>query len=110
VDIERTDVSEESITSIIRVQLLVTVNAVSSPPNLISLTMEVTRQSETSVLTRATWHHLRTRYSGQQSLLSNGTEGTFSGDHNLERLLRVVHIDSTRMGDAGLIRFDQVGT
>jgi hypothetical protein len=58
----RTDVSVESINSIIRVtrigelgtSLLVTANAVPSSPIHVTLMMEVIRSSETSVLTRAT--------------------------------------------------------
>jgi hypothetical protein len=39
-------------------QLLVTVNVVSSSPILVTLMMEVLSSSETSVLTRATWHNI----------------------------------------------------
>jgi hypothetical protein len=66
----RTDVSDERITSIIRVariskcaecsvlRLLVTVNAVPSSPILVNLMMEAIRSSEMSVLKRATWCHI----------------------------------------------------
>jgi hypothetical protein len=51
----RTDVSGESIASIIRMlQLLVTANVVPNSPFLVTLMMEVLRSSETSVLTRVT--------------------------------------------------------
>jgi hypothetical protein len=55
----RTDVSEEHITSIISsvLRLLVTANV----PSLLSLAtfmMGAVRSSETSVLTRATWHDI----------------------------------------------------
>jgi hypothetical protein len=57
----RTDVSEERITSIIRVTrigivvwLLVTANAIPSLPTLVTLMMEAMRSSETLVPTRAT--------------------------------------------------------
>jgi hypothetical protein len=54
----RTDVSEEL--SILRSanQLLVTANIVPSLPILVTLMMEALGSSETSVLTRATWHNI----------------------------------------------------
>jgi hypothetical protein len=64
VALARTDVSEESIASIIRVtrkiflcsvrRLIVTANVVCSSPNLVILMMAVLRSPETSVLIRAT--------------------------------------------------------
>jgi hypothetical protein len=76
----RTEVSQEHIASNIRakrisglgttlavtetqkkrkaLQLLVTANAVSSSLILFALMTEAIRSSETSVLTRATWHHI----------------------------------------------------
>jgi hypothetical protein len=39
-------------------QLLVTANVVPSSPILVTLMMEATRTSETSVLTRAVWHYI----------------------------------------------------
>jgi hypothetical protein len=39
-------------------QLLITANVVPSSPILVTLMMEVLRSSETSVLTRATWHNI----------------------------------------------------
>jgi hypothetical protein len=59
----RTDVSEECFASIIRVtrisvfRLLVTAIVVASSPNLVTLMMEMIRPSESSVLTRVTWHN-----------------------------------------------------
>jgi hypothetical protein len=62
--------AEECITSINRVirivelrmsavtSQLVTANIVASPPILVTLMMEVTRSSETSVFTRVTWHNI----------------------------------------------------
>jgi hypothetical protein len=74
VAIVRTDVSEELSTSIIRVtriselgkmlaitsvcRLLVIANVVPSSPILVTLIMEALSSSETSVLTRATWHNI----------------------------------------------------
>jgi hypothetical protein len=87
VAVVRTDVSEERVTSIIRVRRigelgillavtasscifslqcplsihktkLLTANVVPSSLNLVALMMEVTRSSETSILTRATWHNI----------------------------------------------------
>jgi hypothetical protein len=61
----RTDVSEELSTSIIRVTrigelgtMLVTASAVPSSPILVTLMKEALSSSETSVLTRATWHNI----------------------------------------------------
>jgi hypothetical protein len=66
----RTNISEEQITTIIRVtrigevflrsmlQLLVTANAVPSSPILVTLMMVAIRSSETSVLTRATLRNI----------------------------------------------------
>jgi hypothetical protein len=55
----RTDVSEERIASIIRVnKLLVIANVVPSSLILSTLMIEVMRPSETSVLTRATRRHI----------------------------------------------------
>jgi hypothetical protein len=59
----RTDVSEEGITSIIRVTrvgelLLVTANVIPSSLILFTLMMEVIRSSKTSIFTKATWHHI----------------------------------------------------
>jgi Na+/H+ antiporter NhaD/arsenite permease-like protein len=72
----RTDVSEQLSASIIRVtrigepgrmlaiflcsvhQLLVTANIVSNSPVVVTLMMEAPSSSETSVLTRATWHNI----------------------------------------------------
>jgi hypothetical protein len=39
-------------------QLLITANVVPSSPILVAMMMETIRSSETSVLTRATWHHI----------------------------------------------------
>jgi hypothetical protein len=59
VAVVRTDVSEERMASIIRLlQFLVTAYAVPSSPILVTLVMEGIRSSETSVLTRATRHHI----------------------------------------------------
>jgi hypothetical protein len=55
----RTDVSEEHITIIYVLQLLVTANVVSSSLNPYTLMMEAICSSETSVLTRATRCHIR---------------------------------------------------
>jgi hypothetical protein len=62
----RTDVSEgdknrwtrtnEAVTSVRR--LLVTANVVPSSPILVTLMKEMLSSSETSVLTRATWHNI----------------------------------------------------
>jgi hypothetical protein len=61
-----TDVSEEGITSTIRMKrigevgttLLVTTNVVPSSPILVTLIMEALRSSETTILTRATLHNI----------------------------------------------------
>jgi hypothetical protein len=53
----RTDVSEECIASVIRVQLPVTANLVTNSPTLVTLLMEAIRSSETPVPTRATQHN-----------------------------------------------------
>jgi hypothetical protein len=68
VDLVGTNVSEEHVASIFRVErisklrimlaLLVTANIVSSLLILSTLKMEVTCSSETSVLTRSTWLHI----------------------------------------------------
>jgi hypothetical protein len=57
----RTDVSEELSASFIRVTRnceLVTASIVTSSPILVTLMKEVLSSSETSVLTRATWHNI----------------------------------------------------
>jgi hypothetical protein len=63
VALERTDVSEERIASMIRVKisvlpLPVTANLVPNSLILFILMMKATRSFETSVLTRATRHHI----------------------------------------------------
>jgi hypothetical protein len=86
-----TNASEERIASIIRVtrigqltklavffrsmvRLLVTANVVSSSPILVTLRIEVIRSYETSVLTRATRHHIREEGSlRQNSVLPSAT-------------------------------------
>jgi hypothetical protein len=59
----KTDVSEESSTSIIFLRsmrrLLVTANVVSSTSILVTLMKELIRSSETSVLSRATRRHIK---------------------------------------------------
>jgi hypothetical protein len=61
----RTDVSAESTASIIRVKrirelrLLATPNVVPSSPILVTLMIKKMRSSETSVLTRASRHHIQ---------------------------------------------------
>jgi hypothetical protein len=55
----RTDVSEEHSLFLRSVRrLLVTAKVVPSSPILVILMMEALRSSETSVLTRATWHNI----------------------------------------------------
>jgi hypothetical protein len=60
----RTDVSEELSASFIRVflcsvrQLQVTASIVPSSPILVTLMKEALSSSETSVLTKATWHNI----------------------------------------------------
>jgi hypothetical protein len=61
----RTDVSEELSASFIRVTrigelgtILVTASVVPISPILVTLTKEALSSSETSVLTRATWHNI----------------------------------------------------
>jgi hypothetical protein len=64
VAVVRTDVSEDRSASIIRVtrmsflQFLITANVVPSSSILVTLTMDATCSSETSILTRATRHNI----------------------------------------------------
>jgi hypothetical protein len=69
VNLIRTDVSEESIASVIRVTrigelgtLAVTSNRIILQRNIVALNIEVMRSFETSVLTRATWRRENLKY------------------------------------------------